>query len=113
MGFRKNLPRSACGIFPESLAQSGTGQRGRQEIKYRLTSREMFNSKIKRYEQKQLHPDEKVPRNHWTLWSEADGSRDKPPESIFRRPETFRLLSAAYETLRLPVVETAYLSLAD
>jgi hypothetical protein len=25
-GFRKNLPRSACGIFPESLAQSGTGQ---------------------------------------------------------------------------------------
>jgi len=23
-GFRKNLPRSACGIFPESLAQSGT-----------------------------------------------------------------------------------------
>ena len=42
----------------------------------------MFNSKIKRYEQKQLHPDEKVPRNHWTLWSEADGSRDKPPESM-------------------------------
>jgi len=40
-GFRKNLPRCACGIFPESLAQSGTGQRGRQEIKNRLTSREI------------------------------------------------------------------------
>lgn len=46
-GFRKNLPRCACGIFPESLAQSGTGQRGRQEIKNRLTSREMSNLKIK------------------------------------------------------------------
>lgn len=47
-GFRKNLPRCACGIFPESLAQSGTGQRGRQEIKNRLKSREMFNDlKIK------------------------------------------------------------------
>ena len=41
MGFRKNLPRSACGMLPESLAQSGTGQRGRQEIKYRVTSREI------------------------------------------------------------------------
>lgn len=46
-GFRKNLPRCACGIFPESLAQSGTGQRGRQEIKNRLTIREMSNLKIK------------------------------------------------------------------
>lgn len=46
-GLRKNLPRCACGIFPESLAQSGTGQRGRQEIKNRLTSREMSNLKIK------------------------------------------------------------------
>lgn len=25
---------------------------------------------------------------------------------VFRRPETFRLLSAAYETLRLPTVAT-------
>ena len=47
MGFRKNLPRSACGIFPESLAQSGTGQRGRQEIKYRLDEPQMSNSKTK------------------------------------------------------------------
>ena len=38
-GFRKNLPRCACGIFPESLAQSGTGLFGRQEIKNRLTNR--------------------------------------------------------------------------
>jgi len=38
-GFRKNLPRSACGIFPESLAQSGTERYSRQEIKYRLTNR--------------------------------------------------------------------------
>lgn len=38
-GFRKNLPRCACGIFPESLAQSGTGLFGRQEIKKRLTNR--------------------------------------------------------------------------
>ena len=29
----KILPRCACGIFPESLAQSGTGLFGRQEIK--------------------------------------------------------------------------------
>lgn len=46
-GFRKNLPRCACGIFPESLAQSGTGLLGRQEIKNRLKSREMSNLKIK------------------------------------------------------------------
>ena len=42
-------------------AQSGTGQKGRQEIKYRLDKPQMSNSKNERYEQKQLHPDGKIP----------------------------------------------------
>ena len=63
MGFRKNLPRSACGIFPESLAQSGTGQRGRQEIKYRLTSREI----IGRYGLRLME----VGTNHLRVFSEG------------------------------------------
>ena len=58
---RKNHPRCACGIFSQSLAQSGTGQKGRQEIKYRLDKPQMSNSKNERYEQKQLHPDGKIP----------------------------------------------------
>ena len=49
------------GIFSQSLAQSGTGQKGRQEIKYRLDKPQMSNSKNERYEQKQLHPDGKIP----------------------------------------------------
>lgn len=47
--------------FSQSLAQSGTGQKGRQEIKYRLDKPQMSNSKNERYEQKQLHPDGKIP----------------------------------------------------
>ena len=43
----KNHPRCACGIFPESLAQSGTERLGRQEIKYRLDEPQMSNSKTK------------------------------------------------------------------
>lgn len=33
--------------FSQSLAQSGTGQKGRQEIKYRLDKPQMSNSKMK------------------------------------------------------------------
>ncbi len=49
------------GIFSQSLALSGTGQKGRQEIKYRLDKPQMSNSKNERYEQKQLHPNGKIP----------------------------------------------------
>ena len=35
------------GIFSQSLALSGTGQKGRQEIKYRLDKPQMSNSKMK------------------------------------------------------------------
>ena len=54
------LTRLAAAIAPR-LAQSGTGQKGRQEIKYRLDKPQMSNSKNERYEQKQLHPDGKIP----------------------------------------------------
>ena len=51
----KIIPRCACGIFPESLAQSGTERRGRQEIKSRLyKAGGCLTQKTKRYEQKQL-----------------------------------------------------------
>ena len=36
---QKSSALAPCGIFPESLAQSGTGLFGRQEIKNRLTNR--------------------------------------------------------------------------
>lgn len=45
-GFRKNLPRCACGIFPESLAQSGTGLFGRQEIKIGSRTGKCLTEKI-------------------------------------------------------------------
>ena len=58
---KKSSSPGGSGIFSQSLAQSGTGQKGRQEIKYRLDKPQMSNSKNERYEQKQLHPDGKIP----------------------------------------------------
>ena len=58
---KKSSSPECSGIFSQSLALSGTGQKGRQEIKYRLDKPQMSNSKNERYEQKQLHPDGKIP----------------------------------------------------
>lgn len=42
---KKSSSHECSGIFSQSLAQSGTGQKGRQEIKYRLDKPQMSNSK--------------------------------------------------------------------
>lgn len=57
----KSSSPGGSGIFSQSLVQSGTGQKGRQEIKYRLDKPQMSNSKNEEYEQKQLHSDGKIP----------------------------------------------------
>ena len=88
-GFRKNLPRSACGIFPESPAQSGTGRYGRQEIKYRLGKPQMSNSKNECYEQTQLHTDGKIPGDSSRERITVHECRDQPYPHIQGRQETF------------------------
>ena len=65
------------------------------------------------YEQKQLHTDEKIPRDSQPLRSETDGSRNQSPESILRKPETVRLLSAPNESFRLPSVAATDLPVDD
>ncbi|RHM94983.1 hypothetical protein DWZ35_10055 [Bacteroides caccae] len=42
---KKSSSPGGSGIFSQSLVQSGTGQKGRQEIKYRLDKPQMSNSK--------------------------------------------------------------------
>lgn len=42
---KKSSSHECSGIFSQSLALSGTGQKGRQEIKYRLDKPQMSNSK--------------------------------------------------------------------
>lgn len=101
--------------FSQSLALSGH-RTIRQVRKGNSGSPEsqMFNNpKECSYEQKQLHTDEKIPRDSQPLRSETDGSRNQSPESILRKPETVRLLSAPNESFRLPAVAATDLSVDD